>query len=218
MNSTLYHLKVTFTTSPLGTQPQKDVATEFITSKAIDPETGALPEDELETLPDAMEKGTTAFHKLNGQPILYDYMVKGFLKEVGGIFNGAHGVEALKSKLDNLLFITPRQIPLHLPEGSAMTYCERPLRAMTAQGPRTSLARSEELPVGTWFECDLEVFSLVVKEAKPVKEGATAKPVKVKSQISEALLRDLLDYGSRKGMCQWRNGGHGRLVYELIAL
>jgi hypothetical protein len=178
-------------------------------------ETGALPEDELSTLPEAMEKGTTAFHKLDGKPILYDYMVKGFLKEVGGIFNGAHGVEALKSKLDNLLFVTPRQIALNLPEGGAMTYCERPLRAMTAQGPRTSLARSEELPVGTWFECDLEVFALVVKEAKPRKDGAVAKP---KSQISEALLRDLLDYGSRKGMCQWRNGGRGRLVYELTAM
>jgi hypothetical protein len=42
MNSTIYKLKVTFLTSVLGTQPNKDVATEYITSKAVD-ENGNLP-------------------------------------------------------------------------------------------------------------------------------------------------------------------------------
>lgn len=213
METKMYHLKVTFTTSVLGTQPQKEVATEFITSKAIDPETGELPADELETLPDAIEKGTTAFHKLDGKPILYDYMVMGFFKEVGSAFNGLRGVEALRSKLENLVFVHPRQIPLHLPEGAQITYCERPLRAQTTQGPRTALARSEELPEGTWFECEIEVFRAIVKTPKPRKDGK--EPPAPKPSISEDLLRDLLDYGTRKGMCQWRNGGHGRFVYEL---
>lgn len=194
MDTKVYRVKVTFTTSVLGTQPQKDVATEFITSKAIDPDTGELPEDEVNTLPVALEKGTTAFHKLDGKPIMYDYQVKGFIKETGSVFNGLRGVKNLKSKLENLVFVTPRQIELHLPEGAEVTFCERPLRAMTAQGPRTSVARSEELPAGTWFECDLEVFQ---------------------GQISEPLLRDLLDYGSRRGFLQWRNGGHGRFTYEM---
>lgn len=194
METVGYKLRVTFTTSVLGTQPQKDVATEFITSKAADPITGELPEDELETLPVALEKGTTAFHKKDGQPILYDYHVRGFLKEAGRTFNGLRGVKNLRNKVDNLVFVYPRQIALHLPEGGTITFCERPLRAETAQGPRTSLARSEELPEGTWFECTLKIYN---------------------GPISEPLLRDLLDYGQDKGFLQWRNGGHGRFEYML---
>ena len=194
METQAYKLRVTFTTSVLGTQPQKDVATEYITSKAVDG-SGNMPADELDTLPEALDKGTTAFHKLNGAPIYYDYMVKGFLKEAGQVFNGLRGVKNLRSKLDNLVFIEPRQIPLNV--AGVMTYCERPLRAMTAQGPRTSVARSEELPAGTWFEVTIKVYG---------------------EAISEPLLRDLLSYGGDKGLGQWRNGGHGRFVFKLVAL
>lgn len=208
----VYKLRVDFTTSVLGTQPQKAVATEYITSKvaarvtepmgedtpangfvALDEETG-LPADELETLPEMLDKGTTAFHKKDGKPIFYDYMIKGFLKDAGQVFNGHRGVKNLRSKIDNFVFPFPRQIELHLPEGAEITFCERPLRAMTAQGPRTSLARSEEIPEGTWFECQLKVYGGV---------------------ISEPLLNDLLSYGGDKGIGQWRNGGHGRFSFTL---
>jgi len=120
--------------------------------------------------------------------------VRGFLKSAGQVFNGLRGVKNLKNKIDNLVFVQPRQIELNLPEGGQITFCERPLRADTAQGPRTSLARSEELPAGTWFECTLKVYN---------------------GPISEPLLRDLLDYGQDKGFLQWRNGGHGRFTFEL---
>ena len=194
METTNYRLIVTFTESVLGTQPPKDVAIEFITSKAADPVTGELPKDELETLPVALEKRTTAFHRLDGKPIYYDYMVKGFLKQTALAFNGLRGVRNTRSIVENLVFVKPRRFELHLPDGASMDYCERPLRAMTALGPRTALARSEELPVGTWFKCTLEVFN---------------------GPICELLLRDLLDYGTRRGFGQWRNGGHGRFTYEL---
>jgi len=193
MNVTKYRLKIVFTEPVLGTQPQKDVATEFLAGKVEETKNG-LPSDELETLPEMLEKGTTAFHKLDGSPIYYDYMVKGFLKEAGGVFNGLRNVKNLKSKIDNLVFVSPRRIPLVLPSGGELTYCERPLRAMTAQGPRTSLARSEELPVGTRLECDIDIYD---------------------GPISEPLLRDLLSYGARKGLGQWRNGGKGRFEFEL---
>lgn len=193
METTRYKLTVKFITGPLGTQPQKEVATEYITSKAINPDTDELPEDELATLPEALEKGTTAFHKLNGQPIYYDYQIKGFLKDAGQVFNGLRGVKNLRSKMDNLVFVSPRQIPLNL-NGGEITFCERPLRAQTAQGPRTSLARSEQLPDSTTFECFLDVYD---------------------GPISEPLLRDLLSYGERKGFGQWRNGGRGRFTFEL---
>lgn len=195
METKTYKLKVTFLTSLLGTQPQKDVATEYLSAEVNRANGGAgLPDDELVTLPEMLEKGTTAFHRLDGRPIYYDYQVKGFIKEAGGVFNGLRGVKNLRSKIDNLVFVAPRQILLHLPEGGQETFCERPLRAMTAQGPRTSLARSEELPAGTWFECEVEVFD---------------------GMISEPLLRDLFSYGEKKGLGQWRNGGHGRFMFEL---
>lgn len=205
MNTTVYKVRLTFTTSVLGTQPQKDVATEYIASKA---EGGVPPEDELATLQEQLQKGTTAFHRLDGKPIYYDYMIKGFLKEAGGAFNGLRNVKALKNKITNFVFVTPRQILLHVPPDwtpsvetlkdnpDAITdYCERPLRAETAQGPRTALARSEELPAGTWMDVVFTVFN--------------------SSPITEEILADLLAYGAYKGLGQWRNGGHGSFLYTL---
>jgi len=190
MDTTQYRLRVTFTTPILGTQPQKDIAVEYLMSKAEPQETA----DELDTLPQALEKGTTAFHKLNGKPIYYDYHVRGFLKNAGSVFNGLRGVRNLRSKVENLVFVKPRQIELHLPDGGEITFCQRSLRAMTAQGPRTSIARSEQLPAGTWFECVINVYD---------------------GPISEALLRDLLSYGENVGFGQWRNGSYGQFGFEL---
>ena len=192
MDIEVYQLKVTFTEPILGTQPQKDVATEYTQIKAR--EKGLPVEDELETLPEMLDKGTTAFHKLDGQPIYYDYHLKGFLKEAGSVLNGTHGVRALRSKVDNTVFVQPRRILLHLPEGGEMSFLERPLRAQTMQGPRVSLARSEVLPVATRLEAIVQVIA---------------------GPISESILRELLDYGQFKGFGQWRNGGYGRFTYEL---
>ena len=192
MEIEVYQLKVTFTEPILGTQPQKDVATKYTQDKAR--EKGLPVEDELETLPEMLDKGTTAFHKLDGQPIYYDYHLKGFLKEAGSVLNGTHGVKALRSKVDNTVFVRPRRILLHLPEGGEMSFLERPLRAQTMQGPRVSLARSEVLPVATWLAATVQVIA---------------------GPISESILRELLDYGQFKGFGQWRNGGYGRFTYEL---
>lgn len=188
-------IKITFLTPVLGSQPTRDVASEYIASKFTD-NAGELPADEAESLPESLERGTTVFHKHNGVPVFFDYQVKGFLKESGRIFNGLQGVKALRSKIDNLVFVNPRIIPLHLPDGAEIEYMERPLRAETAQGPRVALARSEMLPAGTWFEITLEVY---------------------KGQVDREIIRDLLTYGSRKGLGQWRNGGFGRFEFEIVA-
>ena len=193
IETTRYKVKIIFTEPILGTQPQKDVASTYIASKYIE-SGGELPEDEEETLTDMVENITTVFHKKDGKPILYDYQCKGFIKEAGRIFNGLDDVKALRSKLDNLVFVYPRQIELHMPEGSKIEFLERPLRAETAQGPRIALARSEMLPKGTWFEIELEVF---------------------KGPITEKILRKLFSYGSRKGIGQWRNGSYGRFNFDL---
>lgn len=191
METRKVHLSIVFITPVLGAQPQRDIAQDWLGDKFVE-NGGVLPEDEVDTLPEMLQKGTTAFHRLNGAPILYDYQVKGFIKEAGRIFNGLQGVKALRSKIDNLVFVTPRQIPLILPDGAKIEYLERPLRAETAQGPRVAIARSEMLPAGTKLECCLEIY-----------DGA----------VTDDVLRDLMTYGARKGLGQWRNGGYGRFEF-----
>ena len=198
MNVDTYKLKVIFLQPVLGSQPTKDIASEFLAHRSgFD-----IPEDELETLPDVLERGTTIFHRdaKTGEPLLYDYHLKGFLKEAGRVMNGkvTGKVKNLRSKVDSLVFVSPRRIPLMPSNGNShhdMDYLERPLRAETARGPRVALARSEMLQEGTWFTCGLTVLP---------------------GEIDEEVLRDLLDYGFYKGLGQWRNGGWGSFRYELV--
>lgn len=196
MKTNTYKLKVIFETPCLGSQPTRDVATEFIAKKNGFEK---LPEDEVELLPDALERGTTVFHRLpDGRMCLMNYHLLGFLKEAGKVQNGkvSGGVKNLRSKVSQGIFVSPRYLVLNVPDNHGIDYLERPLRAETAMGPRVALARSEMLPEGTWFTCGLEVM-----------EG----------ELSEDVLRDLLDYGWYRGLGQWRNSGaYGTFRYELI--
>ncbi len=196
MKTKIYKLTVVFETPVLGSQPTRDIATEYLAKKNGFNE---LPEDEVELLPDALERGTTVFHRLqDGQPCLANYHILGFLKESGKVQNGrvTNGVKNLRSKVGANIFVSPRFIPLILPAGQTVDYLERPLRAETALGPRVALARSEMLPEGTSFTCHLEVME---------------------SELKEETLRDLLDYGWYRGLGQWRSSGaYGTFRYDLI--
>lgn len=195
MDVTRYRLTVTFTTPVLGSQPGRDTpSSDYIRAKAAEKTGEELPDDE--TLP-TLEKGTTGFYRLpddDDAPCLMAYQIKGMLKESGAVQNGARGVKNLRSKVGSYVFVGPRHLPLTIPEGGDITYNERPLRAMTMQGPRTSLARSEQLPAGTSFTCTISVINDV---------------------ISEPLLRDILDYGAFQGLGQWRSGDFGKIEYTL---
>ena len=196
-----FRLRVEFTEPVLGSQPGKNVAEEYLLAKARAQNPGLNTDDEAESLTEdeALEKGTTVFHKHpEGRYLLFNYQQKGFVKEVARIFNGHQGVKNMRNKVANLLWVHPRRIYLNLPEGAEVDYLERPLRAETAQGPRVALARSEMLPAGTWFECYLRVY---------------------KSDLTEELLRDLLSFGRDQGLGQWRSSGiYGTFRYTLTAL
>lgn len=199
-----FDLKVKFVTPVLGSQPSRDVASEFLARKYAEKHegesagrehSGSLPEDEVRSLQEEVERGTTVFHRDGeGNPVLFDYQVKGFIKEAGRTFNGMGGVKNLRSKIDSYLFVRPRQIKLVVPD-EGMSYLERPLRAMTMQGERVALAKSELLPEGTYFYCEL-----VLVEPGP---------------ITIEMVRELLGYGRLKGLGQWRNGGYGSFEFEL---
>lgn len=201
-------VRLTFTEPLLGTWPaNQNVAREYIASKGPD---AATIEDEVAALgaDAAADKAMTVFPRNEaGQPILYDYQVKGFFKDSCGMLGRIGGKDekgkkkavnesgkltAYKKIIDGLIFVGPRQIPLIL--NGEMTECQRPLRAQTAQGERVSLANSEQIPAGS--TCEFEITCMDDAHEKAVLEW--------------------LNYGKLRGLGQWRNSGKGRFTYELL--
>lgn len=82
------HVKLTFIEPVLGTWPSnQNIAREFIASKSPD---AASIEDEVAAIgADAVaDKGMTVFPRNDdGQPVLYDYQVKGFFKDACGMLS-----------------------------------------------------------------------------------------------------------------------------------
>ena len=192
-----YQIVLTFTEPLLGTVPlNEEVYKDYIQSKRPDGPEGI--EDELETLTvdEEMEKGTTGFHRIDGVPILYDYVIKGFFKDACGMLrrtsdSASAKLPAYRKVIDGLVFAKPRQIPISV--NGAEFMLERPLRAQTAQGERVALARSEALPIGSSLE-----FTVLVL-----------------GTVKQSLLEEWLTYGALRGLGQWRNGGYGAFEYTL---
>lgn len=197
----------------LGTKSANiDLFTDFIASKCED---DSLRKQELETAEHREEAGTTVFHRNEaGFLILWDYQIKGFLKESGDINRILHASEGkslgtklekpikprstpwsnIRGKIDNFIFIRPRQISLGKTQPDK--WCERSLRVMTMQGPRVSVAKSETVSAGTEFE-----FTILFDENSP---------------ITQKMITEILDYGIYKGLGQWRNSGRGTFEWSLI--
>lgn len=133
----------------------------------------------------------------NGEPILWDYQIRGFFKDTCSALKKVSGTEsskikAFKKEIDGLIFVEPRQIPFNY--SGEIGECQRPLRASTAQGERIALAHSETIPVGSSIE-----FSIIML-----------------SDSHEKAVREWLDYGKYRGLGQWRNSGKGRFEWEEI--
>ena len=197
-NNELIKVKLTFTEEVLGTaNSNPDIHREFIASKAPD---AASTEEEVESLGvDAVvEKSMTIFPKdENGVPFLYDYQIKGMFKDSAGMLKRVPGsksskIKAYKKEIDGLIFVEPRKIPFTL--SGPMGDCQRPLRASTLQGERVALADSETVPAGSSITFDIILLN---KDLEPA-------------------VREWLDYGSLRGIGQWRNSGKGRFTWEEI--
>ena len=191
-------VRLTFTEEILGTAPTNpEIYVDFIGSNAPD---APSREEEIEAIGvEAMvEKGMTVFPRnKDGQPILFDYQIKGFFKNSAKAFNyvgGKSKLTAYKSKIDNCIFVKERQIVLQLPEGTEIGNCQRPLRAQTAQGERVALANSESCPVGTVIE--FTIMCMVDDLMNNVIEW--------------------LDYGALNGIGQWHSSGKGRFEWREI--
>ena len=202
-------IKLKFIEPILGTAPANpDIYRDFIGSKAPD---AATVEDEVAALgvDEVAEKGMTVFPRnAYGQPIIWDYQVKGFFKDACGMLSRIGGKDettgkkkkvnesskltAYKKIIDGLIFVQPRQIPIIF--DGEMGICQRPLRAQTMQGERVALAMSEEIPAGA--EIRFDVICL--------------------ADENEAAVLEWLDYGILRGLGQWRNSGKGRFGYEIL--
>ena len=191
-------VRITFKEEVLGTaNSDKDIHEEYIASKAPDApskteEVAALGVEEV------VLKGMTIFPKDdNGNPFLWDYQVKGFFKSAasaGSYMGGDYKLANYKKKIDLLVFVNERRIPLHIPDGMEMGKCQRPLRAQTMQGERVALANSETCPAGTTAEFTVRV-------------------------LDDGLLKFVeqwLDYGQYNGFGAWRNSSKGSFTWKKI--
>jgi hypothetical protein len=192
-----YNVELKFITPILGSLPaSKEVFTKFIQSKArdLDPEQA---EEEIESIADLSERGVTQFYRRDGKPCLKNYQVKGFLQEAANTLKdqwprkkkGSDGegfATYLSTQVKRYVFIGPTFIPLNF--NGEVTWNERPLRGMTQQGPRTSLAKSEQIEDAT-INFQIEVMTI--------------------SGIKEEHLQELLSYGKYCGLGQWRSGSYG---------
>lgn len=180
------------------------VHSEFIAAKAVKQEKGEeqtemLPKEELE------KKGLTVFLRDDGVLCLADYVIKGFLKEALGVIKSQVKIGSPTTKVDNLILVEPEYI--HFTRGGkpvtdADEIFERPLRAMTMQGPRVSV-RASEIIRPDW---ELEFTLTLVDNEK------TAKSVALTWNVVE----EALNYGVIKGLGQWRNGQNGRFAWEIV--
>ena len=195
-------VKITLNEEMLGMAPaNQDIYRDYIASKSpnettIDEEVAAVGVDAVE------EKGITVFPRMeDGTPFMWDYQIKGFFKDTCQMLSkaGKAGYEggkacaalkAYKKAIDGLLFVSPRKIPVNL--SGDIGFCSRPLRAMTMQGERVSLAKSETCPAGSTIEFEITCLD----------------------KNLEKIVVECLNYGSMRGLGQWRNSGKGVFSWE----
>lgn len=192
-------------TPMLGSQAANPaVRTEYLASKAPSP---MQISEEERMIPAATmdEKGLTVFMRRQGDEALciMDYSLVGFFKGACKALAAENGIKQSDSKVGTYVFVEPRVIPIMrdcTPIMETDGVLERPLRAQTMQGPRVTLAASEQVKAPWEIEIIVKLLA---------NEGTgKSKPVTWEA------LEGALDYGALKGLGQWRNGGWGRFEWE----
>lgn len=165
-------------------------------------------EDLKETFAELDTKGTTIFFKdpATGRPMIGDHMIKGFLKAAGeaiartqpkkqgAILQSASYTQSIINQhcACSESFLIFDQDILRNKDGSP-NYDQRSIRAMTAQGPRISLIRSEQVPAGAKLKFVLKVLD--------------------NSPLTEEALRKMFSYGEMVGLGQWRSSSRGSFTF-----
>jgi len=141
------------------------------------------------------EKLTVFYRDENNYPVIRAHQVLGFLKEVGNAFKDKIGIKNLRQKINYYVAVRPIEIPLFRDEDLTERITkpdglfERPLRAQTLQGPRSSIAKSEKLNPLVYAQFEIHIL--------PNKQG-----------VNEKLIKQLLDLGVYRGISQWSNSNY----------
>lgn len=196
-------VRLTFTEKVLGTASNnKELHAEYIASNAPDAKSKA---EEIEALgaDEFREKQMTVFPRNEkGEPIFWDYQIKGFFKDSCSALQRCKSAEiakkscklkAFKKVIDGCIFVFPRQIPIDM-HGGQIGNLQRPLRAQTAQGERIALADSETVPEGSTIELTIQCLD----------------------DAYDDVVIEWLNYGKYKGIGQWRNASFGRFTYKIL--
>jgi len=170
--------------------------------KKSEEERNKIKEAHMDTLPDLTEdkatKQSCVFSRYKGQLCLEGRQVKALLKECGNIIKTVvpgskkgelDKVARLKSKIAEQVFVMEDYIPLGRTEPDETT--ERPIHVMTAQGPRTSIKRTE-----------------VVKDVE-IEFTMKRRKGRGKDAVPEKVLMAVLDYGQLNGLGADRSIGMG---------
>lgn len=188
-----------------GVALDKEIFTKYIATKARDFEKENAKED-VENVIDENEKVTGFYRDVEtGNVIIKGYQIKGFMKEAAKALKDQLGLASCVSKIDNFVFIAEDNIPV-MRGGEWIkqpdNFLERPLRGETPQGPRVSLAKSEQI-CGDWY---IDITVKVIENKKTAKSIA----------LDMGVIEELLSYGQFKGLLQWRNAGYGSFRIEEI--
>lgn len=188
-----------------GVALDKEIFTKYIATKARDFEKENAKED-VENVIDENEKVTGFYRDVEtGNVIIKGYQIKGFMKEAAKALKDQLGLASCVSKIDNFVFIAEDNIPV-MRGGKWIkqpdNFLERPLRGETPQGPRVSLAKSEQI-CGDWY---IDITVKVIENKKTAKSVA----------LDMGVVEELLSYGQFKGLLQWRNAGYGSFRIEEI--
>lgn len=169
----------------------------------------------LESLKESLNelelKGTTVFFwdKEKNLPCIGDHMIYGFMKAAGEAL--ARTKERKNATMLQSISYTQSIINQHVrcdqrfitfdkdimrKEDGSPLYLQRSLRAETAQGPRISLAKSEQVDAGAKIQ-----FSLKILKDSP---------------LTQEILTTIFQYGEFTGLGQWRNSGFGEFTFEMM--
>lgn len=165
-----------------------------------------------ETFKELKMTGTTIFFwdKKADKPCVGDHMVYGFLKAAAEAIGRTkekkagkvmHSTSYTQSLINQHVRCEEQFIPfdrdVQRGEDGKPQYLQRSLRAMTAMGPRITLAKSEVMPAGAVLKFTLKVLG--------------------NSDVTQKVLEELFSYGEMSGLGQWRNAGHGMFITEMMA-
>jgi hypothetical protein len=209
-----------FTELVLGTAPRNpETYRDYIASMIVkrkdltDEEKEEMKAEEIEEMYKSLkateDRGWTTFLKDERSWFVLDYWVKGYFKTAFAVLQETTDlskITAYKQAIDRYLFVfgevngarrQKRKVYFNaaIPQEQEELEClERPLRAMTPKGLRTSLARSDVIPDGSTMS-----FTIRLLQNKKIDMEAVQKT---------------LEYGELFGMGQWASGGWGTFEVE----